>query len=278
VKPTSDVTGLYRAFPAYLWVEDEETRTYLDTVWNGESRIKIYVAGGHSHLPALVKAAHSDYSTHVFGFRDRDFGASNRAHWNDPALDVLTSDVLELENLLLDAEAIAACDVNTSGLGAADIELEMRRLATPLTWWMACRKTITALRDAVMTDFLSHPSRTRVRTRQEAEDAIVTSAWWSTVLPALHGTWGSSASITQRLVQDESDFSAMLGTDAWKRDFSGKEIVQDLIAKVWTRKRPGDPAGRLEFVRAIAESQLRMGRVPAEIVELRTAIRRRIGL
>lgn len=44
MKPSSDVIGLYRSFPAYLWVEDEETRTYLETAWNGESLIKVLVA------------------------------------------------------------------------------------------------------------------------------------------------------------------------------------------------------------------------------------------
>ncbi|WP_441292683.1 hypothetical protein ACSRUE_21830 [Sorangium sp. KYC3313] len=54
MKPSSDVTGLYRNFPAYLWVEDEETRTYLQTAWEGELHIKVLVAGGHGHLHAVV--------------------------------------------------------------------------------------------------------------------------------------------------------------------------------------------------------------------------------
>lgn len=29
MKPSSDLTAMYRAFPVYLWVEDEETRAYL---------------------------------------------------------------------------------------------------------------------------------------------------------------------------------------------------------------------------------------------------------
>lgn len=191
MKPSSDVTGLYRNFPAYLWVEDEETRTYLQTAWEGELHIKVLVAGGHGHLHAVVNAARNDYNTHVFGFRDRDFGGSNRARWNEDAVVVLTADVVEIENLLLDPDAIAACQVNTSGLNAAQVEQELTMLATPLTWWM--------------------------------------------------------------------------------------EILRDLTTRIWTRKRPKDPECRLTFVQEIARAQLDLNRVPQEIRELRTAIRRRIG-
>jgi hypothetical protein len=265
VKPSSDVTGLYRSFPAYLWVEDEETRTYLETAWNGESRIKIYVAGGHTHLSAVVSAARNDWNTHVFGFRDRDFGTSNRARWKDDTVTVLAGDAVELENLLLDADAIAGCAVNTSGLNAAQIEREMLQLAQPLTWWMSCRRTITELRDAVMDEFLAHPTRGHVTSQQDAENAIFTSPWWATVLPSLHPKWGIPATVSTQLVQHEATFRGMLASDAWRREFSG------------TRRRPADPEGRLEFVRAIAETQRDQGHLPPEVADLRTAILFRIG-
>lgn len=277
MKPSSDVTGLYRSFPAYLWVEDEETRTYLETAWSGETRIKIYVGGGHTHLSAVVKAARNDWNTHVFGFRDRDFGASNRARWKDETVTVLASDAVELENLLLDADAIASCAVNTSGLNVVQIEQQMLQLAQPLTWWMSSRRTITEMRDAVMDEFLAHPARGDVASQRDAENHIFTSRWWSTVLPSLHSTWGGRATVSARLVQYEATFRNMLASGAWKREFSGKEILRELMPRVWTRKRPPDPEGRLEFVRAIAESQRDKGQLPLEVTELRTAILYRIG-
>src|SRR5512138_1078603 len=106
---------MYRSFPAYLWVEDEETRTYLEAVWPGESLIKLYVAGGHEHIGAVVEAAHQDYATHVFGLRDRDFTLPNRSSWHNTNVAVFAGDYLEVENLMLDPEAIAHCEVNTSG-------------------------------------------------------------------------------------------------------------------------------------------------------------------
>jgi len=62
VKPSYDLNGIYKNFPAYLWVEDEETRTYLKTVWKGEEHIEIYVAGGHTHLHAVVTAARLEHA------------------------------------------------------------------------------------------------------------------------------------------------------------------------------------------------------------------------
>ncbi|WP_437893542.1 hypothetical protein [Sorangium sp. So ce124] len=277
MKPSSDVTGLYRNFPAYLWVEDEETRTYLQTAWEGELHIKVLVAGGHGHLHAVVNAARNDYNTHVFGFRDRDFGGSNRARWNEDAVVVLTADVVEIENLLLDPDAIAACQVNTSGLNAAQVEQELTMLATPLTWWMSCRRTITEIRDAVVDDFLEHPRRDRVKSQGDAEAAITGSLWWARVLPTLQPDWGNVATIARKLTEHEASYRAMLSTGAWRQEFSGKEILRDLTTRIWTRKRPKDPECRLTFVQEIARAQLDLNRVPQEIRELRTAIRRRIG-
>lgn len=277
MKPTSDVTGLYRSFPAYLWVEDEETRTYLETAWNGESRIKIYVAGGHTHLQAVVSAARNDWATHVFGLRDRDFGTSNRARWRDDTVTILAGEALELENLLLDADAIASCQVNTAVLSTTQIEQELLQIAMPLTWWMACRRTITEIREAVTEGFLAHPTRREVASQQDAENAIMGTDWWANVLPSLHPTWGSRTAISASLVSHEAAFHAMLATGQWKKEFSGKEILQELGPKVWRHKRPPDPAGRLEFVRAIAEAQRDHRRIPSEVTDLRTAILSRIG-
>jgi len=277
VKPTSDLSGLYRNYPAYRWVEDEDTRTYLDAAWAGESRIKIYVASGYTHLQAVVNAAHHDFSTHVFGFRDRDFGASNRKRWKEEAVTVLAGDAHELENFLLDAEAIASCEVNTSGLNAAQIEHELLAIAQQLPWWMSCRRTITEMRDAVMNDFPGHPKYREVSSQQQAENAIFASPWWMNALPSLHTTWGNRTTVSARLAQHEASFRAMLTNNTWQREFSGKEILQEIVTKVWTRKRPADPAGRLEFVRAIAEAQRDQKRLPPELTELRTAILSRIG-
>jgi hypothetical protein len=267
---------MYRTFPIYLWVEDEETRTYLQTVWEGDP-IGYYVAGGHSPISAIVEAAHNDWNAHVFGVRDRDFTPPNRARWRETDVKVFAGDALEIENYLLDAEAIAACDVNTSGKTVAQIEHQMRTLASSLVWWMSCRRTITEIRDAVASKFPEHPSRTKVHTQQDALRAIVEDGWWSTVLPSLNPKWGDRTTVEAALKSSGAFYSAALTNDTWHQEFSGKEILSELLSGVWTKKRPPDPEGRLTFVQEIARTQRKLRRVPNELTGLRDALRHRTG-
>lgn len=277
MRPAYDATGMYNRFPLYLVVEDEETRTYLQQVWAGESLIGFYVAGGLGHVQAAVTAARNDGHTHVFGLRDRDFGPGNRARWNERGVLVFVSDACEVENLLLDAEAIARCDVNTANKDAPQIERDMLALARPLVWWMASRRTIAELRDGVFKDFIEHPPRAAVHDEVTAIDAVVQHPWWTGVLPGLSAAWGSRAHVEARLRAHAADYAQMLTTSAWKQEYSGKEILRDLMTRVWTRSRPSDPEGRVTFVQSIARTQREIGRVPLEIRELRTALRARIG-
>jgi hypothetical protein len=111
----------------------------------------------------------------------------------------------------------------------------------------------------------------------DAEAAITGSPWWARVLPTLQPSWGNAAAITAKLTQHEASYRAMLTTGVWRQEFSGKELLRDLTTRIWTRKRPQDPQCPLTFVQEIARAQLALNRVPQEIRELRTAIRRSIG-
>jgi hypothetical protein len=276
VKPSSDLTGMYRSFPAYLWVEDEETRTYLETAWNGESLVKLYVAGGHEHIRAVVNAARTDWNTHVFGLRDRDFTTSNRSHWMDESLSVFAGDSLEVENLMLDPTAIASCEVNTSGLDASAIESYLAQLAARQVHWMACRRLISDISVSLTEGFVEHPKRTTVLSYDDALKTITESRWYAEVRPKLDSIW-VPALIEAKLVQYEAEYGHALSSGGWLRAFSGKELLRDLRSSVWTKKQCKDPEGLQVFVRSIAEAQVKIGRVPAEVNELRTAILSRIG-
>lgn len=277
MRPTSDISGMYRSFPAYLWVEDEETRTYLEAAWSGESLIRMYVASGHQHVRAVVSAARNDWNAHVFGLRDRDFTESNRSRWNDEDVCLFAGDSLEVENLMLDADAIAACDVNTSGLDAAGIEQRLLALAAPQVSWMACRRLISEMGEAVTRRFVEHPRRANVRSHADALNAIAGSEWWTQVLPGLHSAWGNAQDVDTKLALYEADYNTALQDGTWRHRFSGKEILRDLRSAVWTMRREVDPGGAHTFVQAIAAAQVQLGRVPDEVEELRTAIRARIG-
>lgn len=270
----SDLPAIYKARKIYLWVEDHETRGYLDVVW-ADPEIGLLVAGGHGNIHAIVKTSREEGFTHVFGLRDRDFGRTNHANWASPQTTVMTSESLELENLVLDAEAMADCAVNTSGKVAADIEQDLLALASALPWWMSCRSVITEIHDRVLGDFIGHPRRGQVTTGPEAEGAIFGSSWWRDVLPVIDSRT-TQEEVTQQLAERHTEYSAMLTDGRWKERYSGKELLGDMVSRLWTKKRPDKP--RAAFIQAIGEAQRRMARVPREAVELREVLRDRMGL
>jgi hypothetical protein len=266
----SGLSAFYKSAPICLWVEDEETKTYLSTAWDGDGAIAIGVANGNSQLKALVDSARKDGHRNVFAFRDRDFTEGNREKWS--TVDVFASSVLEVENYLLDAEAIADSAVNTSGKTASDIEVDMRAFAQRLDWWMACRATITELRDAVTGDFVKHPKWTKVTGVNEAEDSILKSSWWQGRV-AVSNDW-SDAHVRGRIAHHHGRFQQMLRNGAWKQEFSGKEIVDHLRQRVWTGPTviPGR-AGKIEFFRAVAERQL--AGLPPDVTALQAELHAR---
>lgn len=265
----SDLPTLYKTKKVYLWVEDEETRTYLTAVWQ-DPEIGLLIAGGHENIHAVVKSSRRDNFTHVFGFRDRDFGRSNRAAWQNKETEVMTSDAFEVENLVLDSAAIADCDVNTSGKNAAQIDAELVALAGALPWWMSCRRAITEIHDAVAGQFIGHPKRGSIKTQPEAEAAIFASPWWTTVLPAV-GTSVTQPSVEASLQQHHASYSAMLGNGDWQMHFSGKEVLRDMVTRIWTRRHSARL--HIDFIQSIGRAQRASGQVPAEIKELRAALR-----
>jgi hypothetical protein len=268
----SHISGLYAALPVYLWVEDEDTRTYFSTVW-GADVIGTLVAGGLGNVRAAVQSARHDGLTHVFGFCDRDFGASNLGNWT--TTEVFVGDAFEVESYLLDARAIADCSVNSAGRTEADVEAEMFRHAQGLAWWMSCRRTIASVRDVVAADFVEHPARASVRDLEDGVDAIVKSGWWTNTLPQVPSL--DVAFVRKQLQTDYASYAAMLQNGTWRQGFSAKEIFVEPLPWVYTKKRPPDPEGRLDFVKAIAERQRATATVPDEVVALGVELRRRVG-
>lgn len=270
----SDLSAMYARSRLVLWVEDEETRTYLNTAWQ-DGDIGILIAGGNENIHAVAESAYRDRHTWVLGLRDRDFSCSNRARWNDPNVRVIVLDAFELENLLLDPAAMAGCDVNTSGKDRAAIQADLQALATPLAWWMSCRRTIVDLRDATTSSFTAHPKRSRVASQQEAESAIFSSSWWTATLPAI-GTTITQPWVTQKLQTYHAAYTNDLASGAWQQSFSGKEILGEMRSRIWTRNQQPDPGGRLRLVRSVAEQQRTTNTLPQEIIDLHAALRARI--
>lgn len=273
----SDLPTLYRNHRLILWVEDEVTKTYLHHHWQ-DADIGLLMAGGHENIYAVVKSSRAQGFVQVFGFRDRDFGETNRAKWSDGAVEVLTSEAFEIENLALDSQAMSMCQLNTSGKSAAEIEAALRALAQKRLWWMSCRRTIAEIRTTATHQFVSHPKLGNVSSEQQATDAILNSAWWKNTLPAIPTTL-TEHSVRDKLAANYSHYAAALQHDSWRDCFSGKELLQEIVSAVWTKGRPAEsPSARvhLDFIRAIVEAQREQSRIPQEVEELRRALRQHL--
>jgi len=110
---------LLQARPIVLWVEDRSTREYLSTVWQPEDQLfQLLIAGGNATVVAVVHDQREAGYEHVFGLADRDFGESNHDRWQNPqsGLAVFKATALEVENHLLNWEALAGCSENVKRL------------------------------------------------------------------------------------------------------------------------------------------------------------------
>jgi hypothetical protein len=275
---SSPLAALYNAAPIILWVEDLTTSAYLSTIWRNDSRIKLLIGGGHETLAALVederrnnKDRHSIYS-----LRDRDFGSTNRPRWRADDTWQFALETFEVECFLLDPAALASCAVNTAAKTESWIHTHLEQQGRDLLWWMACRAAIAGLRDARQQQFPEHPKRGKITCQADAETVLFNAPWVLSTVPGLQ-TKVSPANLRADLVAAHQRYAAHFAAGTWIPHVSGKELLGDLDSRIYTRgRRPGD-TGRQDLAKAVAEAQLRMNRVPAELQELHAVLLERLA-
>jgi len=274
--PSPDLIALY-ARPIILWVEDSVTSTYLGECWN-DSDIAFRLAGGIDGVRTIVRSAQANGFGHVFGFVDRDFGTSNRPFWlNANASAVFVPDIHEVENYLLTSDHLANCDLNNGGRSAAAVEDRLRNCAGTMVWWMACRQVLRDLRAEYETGF---PPHSRVSTQAEAEQHICGSGWYK-ALHSFFRTLVPAYKIRDRLTVAHGLFSGALASGQWRQSFSGKELLRDLHLWLYTPPVGGAATAAerdRDLARSVARWQVANGAIPAEVTELRMALRHRVGI
>jgi hypothetical protein len=144
-----EIDALYKNAKAVLWVEDPETRAWLEALWLGQApTIRILVAGGHTNVAAVCQQALDYGAPNVFGLVDQDFGTSNRPRWSTlpPRERVYRFDVHEFENLLLVPDALAGCGLNVGKRTSPAINARIFEEAQRLAWWVACARFLAETR------------------------------------------------------------------------------------------------------------------------------------
>lgn len=274
---SSALVAAYKKAPIILWVEDYTTRAYLQAVWHNDPKIHMLDAGGWPNVAAVVNDARRQGVTHVFGLRDRDFGSTNRPFWSSATATVFVCEAHEVENFLLaDDAALAACTLNTAKMSASTIRERMHQSATNLSWWMAARCVVQEIYERAYAEFISHPSRAKVTSEATAVDAVLDQRWTKQVAPHVPALV-EPAKIRNRILTEHARYADMLATEDWRREYSGKEILTDLVTGLWTI-RPPSARGTMfsDFAAAVGQAQVKLHKVPPELYELQSALHSRI--
>jgi hypothetical protein len=245
-----------------LWVEDIETKAYLDVLW-GDGRIRTLVGGGGDTISGLAHAAWADNLRHVFALRDRDFDTARMPPIASGP--VFVSVRHEVENYLLDEHAIAACEYNTRGATAGDIDAKALQIATDLVPWMASRRVLRDMWSGMVGGFPPDPKPGEVASQADA------AAWLTQKAAGLGFTGAQVQALTRALPHHCAHYSAQVASGHWRAEFSGKEILEPLIRWVWnqTHKNPGGGRARTMVAAAIADRQRAHATVPGDLAGLR---------
>jgi hypothetical protein len=262
-----------------LWVEDELTRSYLSAVWN-DPTVAFLVGGGNEGVRAVVHDAEESRFPNVFGLIDRDFRRSNKAGWFDPnkTFRTFVLPVHEIENYLLDPNALAAAPLNNLGKKPTEIEDFMQSRATRLCWWAACRDVIAELRVRFREGFVGDPS-CELTGKSEAHDHICDSAWFRRLASECGRT--TPDEIGQLIDDAYQKADRSLADGSWKNEFAGKEILRDVGSRICdqTKLRSRSPSQAVfdeDLAKQVGEWQRLNGAVRIDLTELRQALHQRI--
>jgi hypothetical protein len=264
-----------------LIVEDPLTRDYLRAVWQDPVGVAFILGGGNDGVRAIVKSFEEEGFPNVFGVTDRDFRPSNRAQWLNPSKTFRTFvlPVHEVENYLLDAQALEASPYQNRRLDAAAIEARMGAKAGGLCWWAACRETIAELKRRFREPFVPDPTQA-VTDEMSARAHICGSAWFTKL--AGESARSTEADVYARLSADHVVATDRLADGSWRHDFAGKEILRDVAGWICDRTRIARfPARDVDYytdlAKEVASWQVANGVVPTDLIELLTALRLRIS-
>ncbi len=273
-----DISTLYSA-PIVLWVEDELSRDYLSHLWQNDPLVKFCIAGGNENIPAVVNDARVHGYRHVFGIRDRDFGATNRNRWSNLRRDtsVFVLDAHEIENHLLYPEALAGCDLNTGDRSVEQIHDKLLGRARELAAWMACRGTIYDMKGVMAADFPRHPTCEEIKDLSDAEKYISSSTWFSSIDERMQDL-ARAEHLSGRLQQALRKYEDHLKRNTWCSQFSGKELFRHVRDWLYTKGDGTGPQRDSDLAKAVARWQVEHGSIPQELIDLSSAIMRRTGL
>lgn len=268
-----------------VWVEDSLTEAYLSKLWQ-DPGVRLFVAGSAPTVEAAASDARKAGLKFVFGVRDRDFGKTNFSSWSDPVkeLTVFRLPRHELENYLLDWQAISRCTENRRGKKAREIEAEVKRHAEALDWWFATKVTLFELSTTLARGFPEDPGQARINSFNDAVAYVLKRNQWHQWVCKLPQTLLAQSRIESLLTKHQKLVHVALSNGKWADVFPGKELLGKAKAFIKTRPR-GTKKGEdmIDLAKAVADEQIpkppkNEDRRPADLMLLHQELLRRVVL
>ncbi len=265
--------------PIILWVEDRLSKEYLSTVWQADDPFfALLVAGGANSLGAAVNDLRSHGHRHVFGLRDRDFGPTNQANWGNPnsEISVYQPDVFELENYLLDFQALSECRENKRRLArtASALEARAHNQAKSMLWYLACRHVLMSYSSRLFDTFPKHPSIPAIGTKDEAERHIKEATQWFASLEPSAAKISAPPTVGDDLEKAHAAYEAHLESGEWIHRFPGKELFRTLRGYIAQHSPTAEPD--IDLAKSLGEWQYANDAVPQPLQKLASVLKDRV--
>jgi hypothetical protein len=269
------LASIYARAKLVLWVEDRLTRDYLDAVWASPD-VELMVAGQRDAVAAVTRDARLDVEN-VFGLQDRDFDRSNLADFaTRPERTVVRLTRFEIENYLLEPDALSA--VSAGRRPPDEVTRRLNDLAKPLVPWVACCAVLQAIGRDLTNGCPSKPPQpsgvNSVASTDDAEKYILGRAWLADAARQVD-QWRAGRAVRDALEMEERRLAESLSTGRLTEVMPGKQLLGAVASWLWSDFRRDRQD---EVVRAVADWQRTNHAIPTDLLDLRQALRARVGL
>ncbi|MBN2207916.1 MAG: hypothetical protein JW759_01270 [Candidatus Coatesbacteria bacterium] len=273
------IRWLYKRRAVVVWVEDVLTKEYLRVLWQ-DPKIAFAVAAGRDAVSSLTTDARSgsDARKNVFGIRDRDFGDTNFPDWK-PDTCIFTLPRYEIENYLLDWDALAGCAGEGLRRSAAEIERRVKKRATALTWWASCKRALLDLRMELTGSFPADPTQDEITDRASALNYVLKTNDWHGHVCGLLTTNLANYSVANNLSKYHGEIKQTINAGDWPETFPGKPLLREARSYVRGAKGALTPEeADVDLAKAVANWQVDHKQQPADLMTLRDCVIKRTGL
>jgi hypothetical protein len=238
---SSDLPSLYKNYPINVWVKDAPTKNFLAALWN-TAHIGLLIGGGHGVLDAVLEDAQRTYpdtSKNIFYIRDLDRNTFRQESYIALNSNKLKLPCHEIENLLLDADAIMITpSINTRKYNPNHIDELIKNNAEHLIPLFAAQDVID------QTNIYNfHPPKPSIETFRQL-NTIQIRSWIVAQIGATRTQGGCiwdinaaeqlKSSLTTDVIGARFDQAlearrASLRDGSWRLSYPGKEILIETI-------------------------------------------------